>query len=81
MNVLVDGHVIHGSNVLHRQLILVYIMYVGHLGHLHLNKDVIEIGELAGRKELHRQRRKQVENDECGSSNTDTNNNDENNNR
>jgi len=46
-------------------------------GMIDVNKDVIEIGELAGRKELHRQRRKQVENDECGStSNNDTNNND-----
>jgi ornithine cyclodeaminase/alanine dehydrogenase-like protein (mu-crystallin family) len=49
-------------------------------GMIDVNKDVIEIGELAGRKELHRQqRRKQVENNECGSTrSTDTNNNDDN---
>jgi ornithine cyclodeaminase/alanine dehydrogenase-like protein (mu-crystallin family) len=44
-----------------------------------VNKDVIEIGELAGRTELHRQGRKQVGKDECGSTrSTDTNNYDDN---
>ena len=46
-------------------------------GMIDVTKDVIEIGELAGRKELHRQSIKQVGKDECGS----TSNNDDDNNR
>jgi ornithine cyclodeaminase len=48
-------------------------------GMIDVNKDVIEIGELAGRKELHRQRKQQVGKHECGSTScTDTNNNGDN---